>query len=64
MALFFVSLGAPVDPQMLLGNLPLLGTILGLIVVVKFVVWGRVVWAHRGSLRGGAVFVILAEVVG
>ncbi len=50
-ALFFVSLGTLIDPRMLFRNLPLLGLLLLLIVVAKFVVWGAVVWIFRYSLR-------------
>lgn len=50
-ALFFVSLGTLIDPRMLFRNLPLLGLLLLLIVVAKFLVWGTVVWIFRYSLR-------------
>jgi len=55
-ALFFVSLGALIDPKMLIRNLPLLATMLGLIVIVKFVVWASVVWLFRYPVRT-AIFV-------
>ena len=42
-ALFFVSLGALVDPRVIFHNLPLLGLLLLLIVVAKFLVWGGIV---------------------
>jgi CPA2 family monovalent cation:H+ antiporter-2 len=42
-ALFFVSLGALIAPAMLAHSLPLLGTMLLLIVVGKFVIWTTVV---------------------
>ncbi|MGA7524172.1 MAG: cation:proton antiporter [Acidobacteriaceae bacterium] len=50
-ALFFVSLGTLIDPAALLRNLPLLGLLLGLIVVAKFVVWGSVVWLFRYPIK-------------
>ena len=46
-ALFFVSLGTLVDPQTLWSNLPLLGLMLLLIVVAKFLVWTVVVRLFR-----------------
>ena len=49
-ALFFVSLGTLIDPKVLVGSLPLLGLMLLLIVVGKFVVWTAVVWLFRYPL--------------
>jgi monovalent cation:H+ antiporter-2, CPA2 family len=46
-ALFFVSLGTLIDPKVLLNSLPLLGLMLLLIVVGKFVVWTAIVWIFR-----------------
>jgi CPA2 family monovalent cation:H+ antiporter-2 len=46
-ALFFVSLGTLINPKVLFNNLPLLGTMLLLIVVGKFLVWTTVVWLFR-----------------
>ena len=46
-ALFFVSLGALMAPSMLVHSLPLLGTMLLLIVVGKFVIWMAVVRVFR-----------------
>jgi len=43
-ALFFVTIGTLIDPRMVIGNLPLLGVILALVIVGKFVIWGAVVW--------------------
>src|SRR5580692_11887039 len=48
-ALFFVSLGTLIDPKLLSGSLPLLGLMLLLIVVGKFLVWAAVVWIFRYS---------------
>jgi monovalent cation:H+ antiporter-2, CPA2 family len=50
LALFFVSLGALIAPSLLALNLPLLGTMLLLIVVGKFVVWTTVVRLFRYPL--------------
>lgn len=50
-ALFFVSLGTLIDPKVLLKSLPLLGMMLLLIVVGKFVVWTAIVWLFRYSFR-------------
>jgi monovalent cation:H+ antiporter-2, CPA2 family len=49
-ALFFVSLGALIAPAMLVHSLPLLGTMLLLIVVGKFVIWTTVVRLFRYPL--------------
>jgi CPA2 family monovalent cation:H+ antiporter-2 len=49
-ALFFVSLGTLIDPRALLASLPLLGTMLGLIILGKFVVWSVVVRLFRYPL--------------
>jgi CPA2 family monovalent cation:H+ antiporter-2 len=46
-ALFFVSLGTLIDPKLLSENLPLLGVMLLLIVVGKFLVWTVIVWLFR-----------------
>ena len=48
-ALFFVSLGTLIEPQVLFHNLPLLGWMLLLILVGKFVVWLSVVRVFRYS---------------
>src|SRR5580693_5154398 len=48
-ALFFVSLGTLIDPHVLAKSLPLLGLMLLLIVVGKFLVWTAVVWIFRYS---------------
>src|ERR1700691_1380382 len=50
-ALFFVSLGTLIDPKLLLSSLPLLGLMLLLIVVGKFLVWTAVVWLFRYPIR-------------
>jgi CPA2 family monovalent cation:H+ antiporter-2 len=42
-ALFFVTVGALVDPATVLANLPLLGVLIGLVVVGKLVIWTGVV---------------------
>jgi CPA2 family monovalent cation:H+ antiporter-2 len=49
-ALFFVSLGALIAPKMLASSLPLLGTMLLLIVVGKFVIWTTIVRLFRYPL--------------
>ncbi len=50
-ALFFVSLGTLIEPKLLFKSLPLLGLMLLLIVVGKFLVWTTVVWLFRYPLR-------------
>jgi len=49
-ALFFVSLGTLIDPHVLFRNLPLLGLMLLLIVVGKFLVWTAVIRLFRYPL--------------
>jgi len=49
-ALFFVSLGALIAPKMLASSLALLGTMLLLIVVGKFVIWTTIVRLFRYPL--------------
>jgi CPA2 family monovalent cation:H+ antiporter-2 len=46
-ALFFVTLGALLDPGQLVQNVPLLAVMVGLIVVGKLVLWTVVVWLFR-----------------
>jgi len=46
-ALFFVSLGTLINPKVLFQHLPLLGMMLVLILVGKFLVWTAVVWLFR-----------------
>jgi len=50
-ALFVVPLGTLIDPHVLAKSLPLLGLMLLLIVVGKFLVWTAVVWIFRYSFR-------------
>lgn len=42
-SLFFVTMGLLVDPKALVSNLPLLGAMIGLILVGKFLIWTMVV---------------------
>jgi CPA2 family monovalent cation:H+ antiporter-2 len=46
-ALFFVTIGALVDPRSLVQNIPLLGVMVTLVVVGKLVLWTFVVWLFR-----------------
>lgn len=46
-ALFFVTIGVLIDPRVVWANLPLLGLMLGLIIVGKFVIWTLVVRLFR-----------------
>ena len=46
-ALFFVTIGILIDPRVVWANLPLLGLMLGLIIVGKFVIWTLVVRLFR-----------------
>jgi CPA2 family monovalent cation:H+ antiporter-2 len=55
-ALFFVTIGALINPQTLFSNFPLLGVIVALIVLGKFTIWTTVVRLFRYPL-GTAVLV-------
>jgi CPA2 family monovalent cation:H+ antiporter-2 len=46
-AVFFVTIGAVLDPRTLVENLPLLGVMVGLVIVGKFVLWTAVVRLFR-----------------
>jgi monovalent cation:H+ antiporter-2, CPA2 family len=50
-ALFFVSLGTLINPKVLFASLPLLGLMLLLIVVGKFLVWTTIVRIFRYPLK-------------
>jgi CPA2 family monovalent cation:H+ antiporter-2 len=50
-ALFFVTIGALINPRVLLSNPMLLLEILGLVVLGKFAIWMAVVWLFRYPLR-------------
>jgi CPA2 family monovalent cation:H+ antiporter-2 len=50
-ALFFVSLGTLINPKVLFASLPLLGLMLLLIVIGKFVVWAAIVRIFRYSWK-------------
>jgi monovalent cation:H+ antiporter-2, CPA2 family len=50
-ALFFVSLGTLINPKVLFASLPLLGVMLLLIVIGKFVIWAAIVKIFRYSLK-------------
>ncbi|HEY0704743.1 MAG TPA: cation:proton antiporter [Candidatus Acidoferrales bacterium] len=49
-AMFFVSLGTLVVPQVILNNLPLLGVMLALIIFGKFIIWFAVMKLFRYSV--------------
>ncbi len=59
-ALFFVTIGALIDPRAVFSNLPLLGAIVALVVLGKLVVWTLVVWA-RVRERFGVTVVTMAR---
>jgi CPA2 family monovalent cation:H+ antiporter-2 len=50
-ALFFVTIGALIDPALIMGNLPLLGTMIALVVVGKLVLRTLVVWMFGQPIR-------------
>ena len=57
-ALFFVTVGALIDPRALIANPRLLAEILGLVVVGKFVIWTAVVWLFRYPLRSAVLVAV------
>jgi K+:H+ antiporter len=50
-ALFFVTIGALIDPALVTGNLPLLGTMIALVVVGRLVLRTLVVWVFGQPIR-------------
>ena len=50
-ALFFVTIGALIDPALIMENLPLLGTMIALVVVGKLVLRTLVVWVFGQPIR-------------
>ena len=50
-ALFFVTIGALIDPALVMGNLPLLGAMIALVVVGKLVLRTLVVWLFGQPIR-------------
>ncbi len=49
-ALFFVTIGALINPSTVFANLPLLGVMVALVVAGKFLIWTAVVWLLRYPL--------------
>ena len=49
-ALFFVTIGALIDPESLVANVPLLVIMVAMVMVGKLVLWTFVVWLFRRSL--------------
>jgi CPA2 family monovalent cation:H+ antiporter-2 len=54
-ALFFVTIGALIDPTSILENLPLLGTMIALVMIGKLVLWTLVVRLFGRDLRTAAM---------
>ncbi len=54
-ALFFVTIGALIDPSSILENLPMLGTMIALVMIGKLVLWTLVVWLFGRDLRTAAM---------
>jgi CPA2 family monovalent cation:H+ antiporter-2 len=50
-ALFFVTIGALMNPRALLSQPALLGAIVAMVVLGKFVIWTAVVWLFRYPIR-------------
>jgi K+:H+ antiporter len=50
-AMFFVTIGALMDPTSLIANVPLLTTMVTMVVVGKLVLWSLVVWLFRQPLQ-------------
>ncbi|MGH7322632.1 MAG: cation:proton antiporter [Candidatus Rokuibacteriota bacterium] len=49
-ALFFVTIGALINPSTVFANLPLFGVMIALVVAGKFLIWTAVVWLFRYPL--------------
>jgi monovalent cation:H+ antiporter-2, CPA2 family len=54
-ALFFVTIGALIDPVAIFDALPLLGAMIALVIVGKFLVRTGIVWLFRRDLRTAAL---------
>lgn len=57
-ALFFVTIGALIDPRQLFSHPALLAEILGLVILGKFVIWTAVVLLFRYPLRSAVLVAI------
>jgi CPA2 family monovalent cation:H+ antiporter-2 len=63
-ALFFVTLGMLLDPAQVFANLPLLGVMLGLIVVGNLVIWTTVIRLFGESVWNAALTAVALTQVG
>jgi len=57
-ALFFVTMGALINPAGVVDDVPLLLVIVVLVVVGKFVIWTAVVWLFRQGLRTAVIVAV------
>ena len=63
-AVFFVTVGVLIDPRTLLDNLPLVGTMVGLVVVGKLVVWTLLVRLFRETWRTALLVAVSLTQIG
>jgi CPA2 family monovalent cation:H+ antiporter-2 len=63
-AVFFVTVGVLIDPRTLLDNVPLVGTMIGLVVVGKLVVWTLLVRLFRETWRTALLVAVSLTQIG
>jgi monovalent cation:H+ antiporter-2, CPA2 family len=63
-AVFFVTVGVLIDPGTLLDNVPLVGVMIGLVVVGKLVVWTLLVRLFRETWRTGLLVAVSLTQIG
>jgi CPA2 family monovalent cation:H+ antiporter-2 len=63
-AMFFVTVGVLIDPRTLLDNVPLVGVMIGLVVVGKLVVWTLLVRLFRETWRTALLVAVSLTQIG
>jgi monovalent cation:H+ antiporter-2, CPA2 family len=63
-AVFFVTVGVLIDPRTLLDNVPLVGVMIGLVVVGKLVVWTLLVRVFRETWRTALLVAVSLTQIG
>jgi CPA2 family monovalent cation:H+ antiporter-2 len=63
-AVFFVTVGVLIDPRTLLDNVPLVGTMIGLVVVGKLTVWTLLVRLFRETWRTALLVAVSLTQIG
>ena len=63
-AVFFVTVGVLIDPGTLLDNLPLVGVMIGLVVIGKLIIWTLLVRLFRETWRTGLLVAVSLTQIG